>query len=1107
MSRRRNQDPNSDEYEPLTAEEQAERCWASLTQSNRPPEELIRVRDVIPGLPPPRYPSPSAGGWQPESYFAPDSGRRNAPSSSSRGQGYQQQQQQGYGGYQQQQGEGYETPYSAPSQQQGQFFTPAGGGGGDMFSDEKFLSQNLNAQGGGVQTTQEPPYQVVGGLDLPILVPQNTQQQQGGVQTTQPPYQVVGGLSLPIPAPQQQGAQQYGVQQPGSTLPMSIPAPQVPPQQAGRGRSQPRGRSRGGSRGRGTSRGRGRGREETEGPEEWTGYLDPDDLTGLYALARYLNPGREEQGLSQQAAQQQAAGPRRTVLTGGIPILDQVGRQPTPPTPRSPHFGAFPIHPHVLGLPWAQRPTRPEWQFWADDPRLLIKDGPQREQEVHADYIVRLKQQNQILGIKTKPWAPSPDEGGDWKARRKNIKLQERDHGKKLLNDPEYASRWWREKRERQAHNARIERRLLELVRERQAARGLQREPTPDPGEDSGEAMYYYAAEKNTKSKMLKRCTYCWDKGHACSLCEDPRPPCKRCAEAGKQCIRASGFRRIRGIGFTRLAGNSYLDRTRRDKQQVEERRAEIEANRGRPEGLRVERAPRPRSASPERLVPCGNCRRNGRQCNLGRPCYACVANNERGLCDAELRDQDFDPGEQEMDADDEDDEGALDQADWMWNHRPRRRPVLPPPNELQQQYQQRNRFKNQYNLATNAIPEIDRKHYDTFAQEDEALLGGRPTGFAAPQPARPRYPPPSRPRRRNDNSYFAEEDDDEPEEFPSPELRGTRPLVRNRPRLTMQQQHALEAWGRREMPTGLNGEEELSWRPQQEMENASATWGLPEQLYPPRPSQPLMNPFSARDMEERAQSNTAFTQPDFGFSPFQAAPGSPDAATREAIHNEPRDLERTHEFAQINIETAMGDAKLPNKDFLPGYEIYTRAQPDFMNKDFSVKCDEDVFWPANAVATGDLSLDNIPVICGKDAKACKTVLHEKPWGTCPECHDTQKAVSKTWKQWVIAHNISWICEMCKNDMKEKGEKPWEPWTNGLCACLYNLGITWLCHKHREDGYKRIRALTVRTDEWSKRYNNGLTLCLKCNAMPPDPKTHIWVCKACRTVVKEPGSE
>ncbi|EHL00214.1 hypothetical protein M7I_3875 [Glarea lozoyensis 74030] len=127
------------------------------------------------------------------------------------------------------------------------------------------------------------------------------------------------------------------------------------------------------------------------------------------------------------------------------------------------------------------------------------------------------------------------------------------------LYDKEYTTAWRAAKKARQEANREIERQLLERTRAWQARNGFDREPTPDPAEDSDDGLYHYEFEQTARDAGRVRCLTCNRFKKTCSLEENPRKACNFCREGGHKCFRMMSGVRYRGAPYA--AGEPMADR------------------------------------------------------------------------------------------------------------------------------------------------------------------------------------------------------------------------------------------------------------------------------------------------------------------------------------------------------------------------------------------------------------------------------------------------------------------------------------------------------------------------------------------------------------------
>ncbi|CAG8954660.1 hypothetical protein HYFRA_00004581 [Hymenoscyphus fraxineus] len=209
---------------------------------------------------------------------------------------------------------------------------------------------------------------------------------------------------------------------------------------------------------------------------------------------------------------------------------------------------------------------RPNYEYWEDpadpDPREAIDDHPRRKNERVKDWKLRVLKARSDLGIQMKDLPPEtkadlPPTAGrsirptEWRVTTNKL------HRKRLNEDQAYSARFYQEKKNRQENNKRIDDNLLQKVREWQQRRGLPREPTPDPGEDSGDGLWHMEFLKTVHDTGKKRCRECALSKYACSLVEFPNiHPCAYCARNEFKCEPYIPRYKVRGA--PRLAGEPF---------------------------------------------------------------------------------------------------------------------------------------------------------------------------------------------------------------------------------------------------------------------------------------------------------------------------------------------------------------------------------------------------------------------------------------------------------------------------------------------------------------------------------------------------------------------
>ncbi|KAH8651615.1 hypothetical protein BGZ60DRAFT_533961 [Tricladium varicosporioides] len=653
--------------------------------------------------------------------------------------------------------------------------------------------------------------------------------------------------------------------------------------------------------------------------------------------------------------------------------------------------------------------TRPlgRWranQSFPGDPRRLIDDGPQRQNEKEFDFRARIELVNETLGIPTKPYPPGPlprvprGTYAGSKAPRNTSDQRLAERGKEEWDhvvrrdteadeyDPVYENITEAERGQRRFDRARVELGLLEIVRIEQARRNLRREPTPDPGEDSGDALYSYDLDR-TYAKTKLTCNYCCKRRKGCSLTKDPRLPCEWCTKNKKRCQRMANFtRRIRGVPKP----PDPIDHDPR------------------PNHSGVDSIARRRSASP--------------------------ANDDR--------DRNF--GQKGDETEDDENFGV----GMIWDARDARRPMppnLPPPSQEQQermQEQQNEAQRENVYQAVRRIQPIDQ----AFIEELRRRLSKLPQTSRAP--LRQVRAKPARAARRAQPPNIS---------------------------------------------TGFAGNEEMSLRAHQEMQNALATHGINDRMDQPQQQASLISQYNAADAQNTSPFSTAVSN----LNPPAHAIPAPSTSTPQSTSQNVQNPVRAQGGEPVRFDYQV-ERGLPNYAWnviLP--EI--RLPWDPVERDSQDDCKEDVNWFDKKQNIGN-ARDIQYQMCMNTGKNCEARSHgESPYAICENCRNRQDFVAISWQQQIKDVTRAWLCKGCADTIRRhannfviRGE---------TCGCLDVLKKTWLCHLDRERGYANVKTLAAGINEIVLR-NWGEKRCVFCFSNPEDTSSGIYSCKVCRVYVE-----
>lgn len=745
------------------------------------------------------------------------------------------------------------------------------------------------------------------------------------------------------------------------------------------------------------------------------------------------------------------------------------------------------------------------------DPRERYDDHPRRRGETRDQWVDRVLEAREALSIRSKPYPASVDDipaefpyqGRREDKRRRYRNSQEINHRNRINPrhsefDREYRDMWFQNKEERQEHNRTMDEGLLKQVRGWQMRKGLPREPTPDPAEDSGDGFYNNEFERSMNDPKLVGCRECRISGSSCSLSGEGTsiPPCDRCLKKNYLCQNFFPPSKIRGAPHK--VGEPYVVRDRRcinrpapgqapndpnvpftQPQPYRDYRERSSQNRrGRPPrnaGAEVDR--RRRSRSPLTDRPVG-------MAGGVRP----VDNSERGSYTVEHDDRTtFDdlydalpPRERTRDAIGTTCERCYYQrlacdkkkpcniclsfgiicVDLMYA-RPLQLQGLPPRNPSLSQKE------DDFSNVESGILELNKQ---VTSQRFSARWSSATTSLTSTTPGQ------------------------------VDPLAGVLPSILERdgrvifnPYHTSLNSSAVVS----ENPTGIGILKNHTSNPQQEAENTQmqvvsqeGVRSMPGPVAGPRITTQSLDVQPRRNRLVEAAMAEPFPE-EVGIIQLNTAPDWQYTSTG---------VVRNNGFMMIDFFANAGrsDKAWKSSDFLneyPKWNPSTLRRPISYNS--QIPCDQHRWFSYIKGQESVLPYEK----CG-EIPSCKCHLLDHTTTVtdghvCRTCHRSQKRVDVGIRSKFNTTNRAPLCRKCASDLVGDSDVI----KTGDCVCGETMRQHHLCNEHFTEGWWELDARASKATEFllrARQYN-----CLSCTLRPQDPTSGVWVCKSCHAVVRD----